>query len=237
MPRKLTYEKHESFAIITLDDGKVNTIERTWIEEWNQALKRIEMEKPRALLIRGREGIFSAGLDLKALPNYKPEELQGFIRDYEQAMRALFLLEIPVVAEVTGHALAGGAVLLLACDLRISDPSPKKIGLNETQIGITLPPFVLAMAQATLNPPYYASALQAGDIYTPEEAVQAGFLHELVPREKLKETALMRTARLAALPEEPYRLVKRYLRQRAMEGVPYGPMASGSSLAARFHGQ
>jgi enoyl-CoA hydratase len=231
MGKKLHYVKEGDVATLTLDDGKVNTIEATWIEEWEELLKKLTTDRVKALLIRGREGVFSAGLDLKSLPTYTPSQLSRFISDYERAMRSLFLLEIPVVAEVTGHALAGGAVLLLACDFRISDPHPKKIGLNETQIGITLPPFVIAMAQTVLHPSSLPSALMAGEIYGPEEALRIGYLTSLVPVEERSRLAWETVRFLANLPEEPYRRVKRYIRERALEGVPNGPMGGVSSLA------
>lgn len=232
MPRKLHYERADSIAIITMDDGKVNTIEAKWIEEWEEILNRIRSENVQGILIRGRPGVFSAGLDLKLLPTYSPDELRSFVAHYEEAMRSLFLLEIPVVAEVTGHALAGGAVLLLACDLRISDPTDKKIGLNETAIGITLPPFVIAMAQACLNPPYIPEALMAGKVYNPHDALASGYLTTLVETEERTQYALETTQRLAALPQEPYRQVKRYLRERALKDVPPGPMGGVPSLAS-----
>jgi enoyl-CoA hydratase len=231
MGKKLHYSREGDLAIFTMDDGKVNTIEGIWIEEWEGVLKEIQNNPPGALIIRGREGVFSAGLDLKILPTYSPSEFTKFVGNYEQAMRSLFLLEIPVVAEVTGHALAGGAVLLLACDFRISDPSPKKIGLNETQIGVTLPPFVIAMAQAVLLPSSLPSALMAGEIYGPEDALRIGYLTSIVPEKERSRFALETARTLAQLPPEPYRRVKRYLRERALEGVPFGPMGGSSSLA------
>ena len=77
-----------------------------------------------------------------------------------------------------------GAFLLLSADRRIGAEGAFQIGLNEVQIGLTLPGFAVELARHRLTPPYFHRAV-TGDLYGPEEAVTAGFLDELVPPDEL----------------------------------------------------
>jgi enoyl-CoA hydratase len=233
MAGKIHYDKAGEVAIFQMDDGKANTIELTFLDELAQALAQAKADRARAILFRGRPGFFSAGLDLKVLPTYGSDGLREFARRYEAAKTGLFQLGLPVVADVSGHALAGGAVLLLCCDAAIGDPGPKRIGLNETQIGITLPRFVTAMATARLAVPHWTRALAAGEIYDPEGALAAGFLSEIAPDARAREErALAEATRLAKLPTSCYRAVKAQLRDPVIAALEAS--AEASTISAFF---
>src|SRR3546814_19614665 len=87
----------------------------------------------------------------------------------------------PVVVAVTGHALAAGALLTLACDTRIGADGPSKIGLNETAIGMGLHQSATELAAARLSPAHVTRAAIQAEISHPAGAVEPGYLATVVP--------------------------------------------------------
>ena len=76
MTDRISYAVDGNVARITLDDGKVNAMSLPFFEALGAALDRAEREKPGAVVITGRAGYFSAGLDLKLMPTLAPDALQ-----------------------------------------------------------------------------------------------------------------------------------------------------------------
>ena len=111
MADTISYDLRDSIAQITLDDGKVNAMALPFFEGLGAAFDRAEKDGARALVIAGRPGFFSAGLNLKLLPTLPPDELRKSMLTFPRIMLRAYTLPIPTVAAVTGHAVAGGALL------------------------------------------------------------------------------------------------------------------------------
>src|SRR5882724_5165267 len=109
MTDRISYAVDGNVARITLDDGKVNAMSLPFFEALGAALDRAERERPGAVIITGRPGVFSAGLDLKLLPTLGAAELRTTLITFARTMLRVFLFPIPTVAAVGGHAIAGGA--------------------------------------------------------------------------------------------------------------------------------
>lgn len=214
--RKVHYQQKDDLAILRLDDGKANSIESTFIRELNDGLDRSEKEA-KAVVIAGRPSFFSAGLDLKILPTLPEKELRSFLMSYSKAMLRVWLHPRPVVAAVTGHMIAGGAVLGLACDRRLGAQGAFKLGLNEVAIGLALPPYVVAIARGALPPPAWSGALIFGELYDPLTAVAKGYLDRTLPADQVIDQAVVDAKRLAALPDHAFALTKRNLRAEEAE--------------------
>src|SRR5437773_10420352 len=101
----------DNVAQITLDDGKVNAMALAFFAGLNAALDRAEHERPGALVIAGRAGVFSAGLDLKVLPTLAPDALERTMVAFGRTMLRVFTFPIPTVAPATGPAIAAGPIL------------------------------------------------------------------------------------------------------------------------------
>ena len=140
MTELVTYEKDESVAIITLDDGKANAVSHQLINELNAALDKAEEEKATVLLT-GREGKFSAGFDLSVMKEGGPEAVGKLVGDGARLSQRLLAFPTPVIIACNGHSLAMGALMLLSVDYRIGVSGKYKVGLNEVAIGMTMPYF------------------------------------------------------------------------------------------------
>jgi enoyl-CoA hydratase len=214
------YEASDAVAAIALDDGKANALSPAVIAALNAALDRAEREG-LAVLLSGRPGRFSAGLDLTVMTSGMGP-MRALLTSLAELALRLYAFPRPVVIACTGHALAGGAVLLLAADLRLGTPGAFKIGLNEVAIQLPLPLFILELARDRLSPRWFAQATLQARIFDPDGARDAGYLDELAASEALLDAARQRAAQLAALPTDAFRLSKDRARRDLVARVRAG---------------
>ena len=213
----LHYTQDGQVAILAYDDGKANAVSHTFMDAVNDALDKAQTDA-RAVLLTGRNGVFSGGFDLKEIQK-GPEAAAALVRRGAELLLRVFSFPMPVVAAVSGHAIAAGAFLLLASDTRVAAAGDFRIGLNETAIGMSLPVFGLELTRARLSKRHQTRAFIQAHLYDPQGALQAGFVDELVEPDQLLPTALARAAKLAELPTETYAANKVILRQDAIAAI------------------
>ena len=198
----LNYQTKGEVAVIHIDDGKANAISHAFIDQLTRALERARNEAS-AVALFGRPGRFSAGFDLSVV-NAGGAAAQTRAAAGGAMLKANNSHPLPVVVGCTGHAIAAGALILLAADSRIGAGGEFKIGLNETSIGAVLPPFALALADDRLSKRHQTAAIIQAELYDPIGAVDAGFLDLVVEPSALMEDTLAEATRLAALPNAAY---------------------------------
>jgi enoyl-CoA hydratase len=179
MNNAVTYELSGSVATITMDDGKVNSLSPQMLAALGGAFDRAEADKA-VVLLRGREGRFSAGFDLSVFQQGGDAVGEMVATGARLAMR-MMSFPTPIVVACTGHAMAMAAFLLMSADLRIGVDGPYKIGLNEVAIGLAVPRFGIEIARQRLAPAQFNLALTTGYIFSPQQAAAAGFLDQAVP--------------------------------------------------------
>jgi enoyl-CoA hydratase len=198
--------------IITFDDGKANALSHLAITALDAALTQAEEDGARALLIAGRPGRFCAGFDLSVM-QAGPDAARELVAAGARFLLRLYMFGAPVVLACTGHAMAGGAVFLMAADHVIGTDGEFKIGLNEVQIGMPLPVFAMELARARLSPAHLNAATQLARLYSPREAVEAGYLHQVVAPTQLQEQSLgLATVLAGALSPAAFKGTRQRLR-------------------------
>ena len=207
----LRYELRDTIAAITMDDGKANALSHEMIDGLQACLDRAERDA-RVALLTGRDKRLCAGFDLNAMLS-SHEAARKLVTAGAELLLRLYTFPCPVVVACTGHALAAGAILLLAADVRVGARGDFKIGFNEVAIQMTLPIFALEMARDRLSKRHFTSAVTQARIFDPDTARDAGFFDQLEPPEALLSAALDRARRLAELPEASFRITKE--RERA----------------------
>lgn len=193
----VTYRLEGAVAVITLDDGKSNALSPAMLKALNGALKQAEQDQA-VVLLRGREGIFSAGFDLKVLKR-SPTEALAMLRGGFELLERLLTFPAPVVVACFGHAMAMGAFALLASDYRIGVSGDFKLATHEVAIGLTMPKAAIEISRLRLSPAYYTRAVLLAEIFTPETARAAGFLDRVVAPEELDAVAFEVAGELAKL--------------------------------------
>jgi enoyl-CoA hydratase len=206
-----------AIAVLTLAHGKANALDLELLEALEAASDELAGSEAAAVVLTGRGAIFSAGVDLFRLLAGGADYLDRFLPALDRAVRKLFALPLPVVAAVNGHAIAGGAVLTLACDYRLMAAGSGRIGVPELLVGVPFPAAPLEVVRFALPPHRLQEAIYTGRTDEPEEALARGWLDEVVEPERLSARALEVAGRLAALPPDAFRLTKRQVRRPAIE--------------------
>ena len=198
----VSLRKEGNISIITIDDGKANVFGVPMTSALSAALDEIDV-KEGAVVIEGRDGIYSGGFDLNVIGAGDPDAGRKMTVGGVSVALKVFDFPRPVVAAVTGHAVAMGAIFNCGIDWRVGAKGNFKHGLNEIKDGLTLPIFAIELPRFRLNPRLYQQAAFQSRMFTPEEAVEAGFLDEVAEPDKVREVAYQKAEQLAALLPNP----------------------------------
>lgn len=204
--------KHEAIREIRLARPPVNALDPALVRALRSAIEGAPREGVRGIVLSGREGMFSAGLDVPVLLHLQRDELRVFWNDFFGLCGALARSTVPVVAAITGHAPAGGAVLSIMCDYRIMAAGTFKIGLNETQVGLAVPERIQA-AMRRLVGAYRAERLMvAGTMLESADAKAVGFVDEIVAADLVVPRAIAWLGELLKLPPDAMTETRRLAR-------------------------
>jgi enoyl-CoA hydratase/carnithine racemase len=207
-------ERTDSVAVLHLIGGKANAMSAPLLERLHDLVEQAELSGAKALVITGYETFFSAGLSLPPLVGLERDAMRAFMLVFERAMLRVFRCGLPVVAAVNGHAVAGGCVLALQCDVRLMADGPYKIGLNEVRIGLGLPASVIETLRLAVGVVAQREIALGGALYLPEDAKRVGLVDEVVPTADLLPRAIARAGQATGLA---YAQIKRALRQPALD--------------------
>jgi len=183
----INYTSKETHSTITINNGKVNAISHEVIDELNTAFDQAENEQ-KVVVLTGKEGIFSAGYDLKTM-TASADSAKALVTKGSKLVHRMLSFPLPIIGACNGHAIAKGAFLLLACDYRIGVEGDFKIGLNEVQIGMTMHHAGIAIARARLAPVFLDRSVINAELYNPKDAMTVGFLDLVVATNHLEATA------------------------------------------------
>jgi len=194
--------EHGAIREIRLDRPPVNALSPDLILALRKAIQTAPGEGARALVLSGSPGRFSGGLDIPVLLGRDRSAMAELWRDFYWLLGAIAGSTVPIVAAITGHAPAGGTVLALFCDWRVMAEGDYKIGLNEVQVGLPLPPIILAGLRRLVGPRHAERLAVSGQLVSSHDAARLGLVDELASPEKVVDRALEWCRHLLALPEE-----------------------------------
>ncbi|MGV3547158.1 MAG: enoyl-CoA hydratase/isomerase family protein [Pedobacter sp.] len=180
----------DRLAIITLNRGKSNSLNREMVTELSDMLHNIENDDNiGGVIITGRENFFSAGLDLIELYHYNEEEAKSFWNLFLNFSAKITAFKKPLVAAINGHSPAGGCVIALACDARVMAEGKYIIGLNEVPVGIIVPNSIFSLYSFWLGQANAYRNLLEGKLFSPEEALAVGLVDDVVKPESIMTAA------------------------------------------------
>jgi enoyl-CoA hydratase len=217
MDNLATYERDGRIACIRMDDGKVNAFSVAMLRAVHDAFDQAERDGA-VVVLSGRQGIFSAGFDLNVFARGQDEILEMLTLGATLAERILSF-PTPVVGACTGHALPAGAFLLLSADYRLGIEGPFQIGLNEVRIGMTVPWFAVEIARQRLHPAHFDRSVVNSTMYSPQDAVVAGFLDRVVSESEIEGASLEAAEALAQLDPTAHTATKLRARADSLKAV------------------
>jgi enoyl-CoA hydratase/carnithine racemase len=206
-------ETRDGQLMLTLDKARGNAMNPALIEELLDAAREAaEAESVRGVLLASaRPKLFCPGLDLVELFELERPAMRAFMLRFAEAMWTLFALPKPVVAAVSGHAIAGGCILALTADWRVLAPGAQ-IGLNEVKIGVPLPWSVALLLRYTAAPTACSEVALLGRNFEGDAALRAGLADELAAPEDFRDACLRRLAEFTEKDLHAFARTKAYLR-------------------------
>lgn len=183
----ISYQLEDGIATLTISNGKVNAISPNVIAAFNAALDQAEADRA-IVIITGQPGILSGGYDLKVMTS-GPQNAINLVAAGSTLARRMLSHPYPIIVACSGHAVAKGAFILLSADYRIGVEGPFSIGLNEVLIGMTMHHVGIELARDRLRKNFFNRSVINGEMFNPQQALEAGFLDAVVAPEELMNVA------------------------------------------------
>ena len=231
MSELISYQLEGSIATIAMDDGKANVLSLEMLSQIDAALDRAAADRALVVLT-GREGIFSGGFDLRAFGTGRQTIASMLRAGFELAERILSF-PMPVVIACSGHAVAMGVFLLLSGDYRLGAAGPYKITANEVAVGMTVPSAAVEICRQRLAPAHFHRAMILAEVYSPDDAIAAGFLDQVVAGSDLANEARGIATRLSKLDMDAHSATKMTARDHALTAIRAAIEADQAAFQAR----
>lgn len=193
-------EMHEGIAVIAMDRPPANALNTAMVIAIREAWAQACTSDAQVIVLRGREGMFSAGLDVPELLGEERQAIRAFWLEFFRLTHALVTSPLPVVAALGGHAPAGGAVLAMHTDYRIAARGNYRIGLNEVAVGLPVPDCIMLAFEQLVGSRKAQRLAMTAELVTMDQALELGLVDELVDGGELQTRVMEWARQLAALP-------------------------------------
>ena len=195
----ISYTVANDIAVLKVDDGKMNVVNPTFIKAMNDALDKAEADKAKALVLEGRDTVFSAGFDLKEFAKGQ-DQARAQVQDGFAMLIRVLDFPRPVIAACKGHGIGMGIFLLMVCDYRVGAEGPYKYSMPESRIGMDLGDLLIALAKSRISPKYLTRMAVLSEDLDVQTAMDAGVLDEIVDAQEVQSRAMAIATGLAAMP-------------------------------------
>lgn len=191
---------HDGVRELHIAHPPVNALRQELLAALRHAVTQAPGEGAKALVLSGLPGYFSAGLDVPHLLGLSSAEVEATFSELLTLMQALGTSSIPVAAAVTGHSPAGGAVVALFCDYRVMAAGDYRIGLNEVQVGLPMPPVIHAALARLVGPRLAERLCVEATLVDADEAARFGMVDATAEPEHVVGRAIEWCRKLTAFP-------------------------------------
>ncbi|MCY4423174.1 MAG: enoyl-CoA hydratase-related protein [Acidimicrobiaceae bacterium] len=172
-------------AVVTVDDGADNTIDVAVVESLLSAFRSVQAHAG-AVVLTGRAGCYSVGWDYEFLRS-GGEAATRLLQSATEMILRFVEFPRPLVAACTGDALGAAAASLLCCDARIGAAGDYRIGMDFVSRGVPVPDLAVELARSRLSHRHMTMACNTARLYSPDEAVDAGFLDYVTTGDAVEE--------------------------------------------------
>ena len=213
-------ERRDGIAVAKLNRPPANAINMRMCTELLALLDELEADpNTHGLVLTGRPGMFSAGLDIIALRKLNREMMRLFWGRFCDAFMRLYTSPLATAAAISGHSPAGGTVLSLGCDFRVIADGDYKMGLNEVAVGLPVPRFLCMVHAALVGQRHTERLLPHGTMSSPEGALMIGLVDAVVEADQVLPLALKEVGRRLQAPAQAREQTKLNLRRQTIAGI------------------
>ena len=217
-----TLSQENDISIIKLDDGKANAFSYDMLTQVNELLSKVPRDSG-ALVITGREGLFSGGFDLKTLATGDMEKITKMVQLGYHLLLELYSFDRPIIAAVSGHSIALGLFVTCSADYRIAIDGEYVCQANEVRNNMDIPIQIMEILKARVNKNYFYPAVFHSDAYTVQDSIAVGVIDEVVPQAEFMDRVMDKAKELATLPHPFYAKTKESaqadVRQKILDGI------------------
>ena len=211
-------------VVVTMNSNKVNAINPEMLADFEAALTTLERDTRLPVVLTGEPGnaTMCAGLDLAYLFGCDKAEsrtrTEHVLSRLGVCVERMYTLPRPTVAALSGHALAGGAVIANSCDFRVGVRGSRAgFGVIEVQVGVPFPSWPFITSYLATPPNHRGDAILYGKRYTHDEAFVAALLHELAAEPSaLVQRAVDKATQLPEGSATAFALVKEQMVEDAL---------------------
>jgi enoyl-CoA hydratase/carnithine racemase len=209
--------------VIHLARGKANALTAIMVDELLDVLADAGADDTIGAVVVASDSprVFCGGFDVSEVFAYDRDRMRVFFERFSELFERLRTLPKPVVAALSGHAFAGGAILALAADVRVMSDAAS-LAVNEVDLGVVLPAHMLRAMAAAGHPDVMRSVLLGGEVLSADRALAGGVVAESAPAVDVIPVAMTRARHLAEKPAHAFAAHKIAL-------DPVGPRPSGDA--------
>ena len=188
----------DGVAVLAMRHGKANALDTELCQALCGALDEAAAEGAAAVVLTGAGPVFSAGVDLKRVTAGREGYVAAFLPELRRAFTRLATVELPVVAAVNGHAIAGGFILAAAADWAVMAEGPGRVGVTELLVGVPFPAVALELLRLRAGDAQARPLALSGATSGAGQALARGLVDEAVPAAELADRSLAAARRSPA---------------------------------------
>lgn len=215
----------QSHILVQMTSNSVNKMDGVFLSDLHEAFDRLEKAqsaKP-VLLTSTAPTAFSVGLDFDycfaIFARQNEKEIAEWFDYFRSALIRVYSYPAKTIAAIDGHAFAGGLILAVACDYRIAADRKYRFALNEVPIGIPMPAVYCEMIRKKVGDPAAFDTILTGRVFDTRAALQMGFVHQLVPQEKLISACIREAVKLTPAAWPVYAHTKKLLLSDSLDYI------------------
>jgi Delta3-Delta2-enoyl-CoA isomerase len=206
-------QRHDNGILeLSISNPPVNLMDIDTLTALKDFIDNAKHNQTRGIVISGQPGFFSSGIDIFNLIRGDKELVEDYWRAVFELATSMALTPTPIVAAITGHCIASGTLIAAFADYRIAGNGNWHIGLNEVQAGIALPECFQMSIRRIIGPHRAGKLLMFGDLLSPQQALEIGFVDELVAQERVSGRAIERLTQLLRLPADSMQAIRKTAR-------------------------
>lgn len=203
----VTLESKEDLAMVRLQNGVTNAISPDLAVELSGIIAQVKKDCA-GMVLAGGEKFFSMGFDLPKLLLLDRSGMTEFFYFFNKVVFEILTLPVPTSAAIKAHAIAGGTILLLACDYRVAASGKVLIGLNEIKLGVPAPYLPDLILRRIAGDVVASEMLYHGEFIDSSDAAKKGIVTSMFPKSDVEDKALEIVASVAKLPTKAFQASK-----------------------------
>lgn len=192
----LSIESHENVGVLRLNNGVINPISVEMVKKLSSVLNSVR-DQFKGLVLAGGEKFFSLGFNIPELLEMDRDGMSAFFLEFNKIVLSLYSVPIPTACAIRGHAIAGGAILLLACDYRVASSGKTLIGLNEIKLGAPTPYLADMILRQIATDQLASEIMYSGNFISSLDAARYGIISETFSSDEVEARSIEKISKMA----------------------------------------